>query len=418
MHSGAQRLRLALVAFSAFVCSQAWAVSAQQSPAAGRPASSEVRALWVQRATITSPSSIRALVQAAKTAGFNTLLVQVRGRGDAYYHSQLEPRPATLSKQPPTFDPLATVLAEAHPAGLRVHAWINANLVADADPSPLPDHLVYTHPEWLMVPRDLAAELWQVNPRSDEYLGALSRYARAHADRIEGLYASPLQPAAAEHTLKVIADIAERYAVDGIHLDYIRFPSSDFDYSAAAIARFRQYVQARLTDAERRQYDARTKIEPLFYTQMLPQRWQEFRQEQLTDLVTRIRAAVKVRRPNAVLSAAVFPDAAEAASRRLQDWEGWLRDGLLDAVCPMAYTTDPAIFRSQISKVRRLAGDRPVWAGIGAFQLSSLETVLNIRAARELGARGVILFSYDNLVGSNASGNYLSTVGHDAFEKQ
>jgi uncharacterized lipoprotein YddW (UPF0748 family) len=394
---------LALFAFSAIVSAQ--------------PAPTEVRALWVQRATITSPSSIHALVQSAKTAGFNTLLVQVRGRGDAYYQSKLEPRPATLGKQPPTFDPLETVLAEARQAGLRVHAWVNANLVADAEPSRLQDHLVYTHPEWLMVPRDLAVDLWTVNPRSEEYLAALSRYARAHADRIEGLYVSPLQPAAAQHTLKVIADIAERYAVDGIHLDYIRFPNVDFDYSPAAIAQFRQSVLPRLSEAERRQYDARAKSEPLFYTQMLPQRWQEFRQEQLTDLVTRVRSAVKVRRPAAVISAAVFPDAHEAATRRLQNWEGWVRDGLLDVVCPMAYTTDPAVFRSQISNVRRIAGEKPVWAGIGAFQLSSLETVLNIRAARELGVQGVILFSYDNLVGSNTSGDYLSTVGHDAFEE-
>jgi uncharacterized lipoprotein YddW (UPF0748 family) len=410
MNSGAQVLWLALIAFSAFVSAPPGPASAQQTPG-------EVRALWVQRATITSPSSIRALVQAAKAAGFNTLLVQVRGRGDAYYQSKLEPRAAALSKQPLTFDPLESVLAEAHPAGLRVHAWVNANLVADADPSPLQGHLVYTHPEWLMVPRDLAVDLWAVNPRSDEYLAALSRYARAHADRIEGLYASPLQPAAAQHTLKVIADIAERYAVDGIHLDYIRFPNADFDYSPAAIAQFRQYVQPRLSGTERRQYDARGRSEPLFYTQMLPQRWQEFRQERLTDLVSRVRSAVKVRRPSAIISAAVFPDATEAATRRLQDWEGWLHSGLLDVVCPMAYTTDPALFRSQISKVRRLAGDRPVWAGIGAFQLSSLETVLNIRAARELGAQGVILFSYDNLVGSNTSGDYLATVGHDAFEE-
>lgn len=410
MNSGAQILSLALIAFSAFV-------SAQQAPAAARPAPTEVRALWVQRATITSPASIRALVQSAKAAGFNTLLVQVRGRGDAYYQSTLEPRPATLSRQPLSFDPLETVLTEAHPAGLRVHAWVNANLVADAEPSPLPDHLVYTHPEWLMVPRDLAVDLWTVNPRSDAYLAALSRYARAHADRIEGLYVSPLQPAAAQHTLKVIADIAERYAVDGIHLDYIRFPNADFDYSPAAIAQFQQYVQPRLTDTERRQFNARAKSEPLFYTQMLPQRWQEFRQEQLTGLVARVRSAVKARRPAAIVSAAVIPDANEAANHRLQDWEGWLHHGLLDVVCPMAYTTDPALFRSQISNVRRLAGDRPVWAGIGAFQLSSLETVLNIRAARQLGVQGVILFSYDNLVGSNASGDYLSTVGHDAFEE-
>ena len=49
----------------------------------GQEPAPEVRALWVQRSSMTSPSAIRSLVRAAKGAGFNTLLVQVRGRGDA-----------------------------------------------------------------------------------------------------------------------------------------------------------------------------------------------------------------------------------------------------------------------------------------------------------------------------------------------
>ena len=73
------------------------------------------------------------------------------------------------------------------------------------------------------------------------------------------------------------------------------------------------------------------------------------------------------------------------------------RPGLLDAICPMAYTTDPALFRTQIANVEQLAGRRPVWAGIGAYQLSPAATVENIRAARQLGAEGIVLFSYDNL---------------------
>lgn len=379
--------------------------------------SAEVRALWVQRSSITSPAAIRSLVEAAKNAGFNTLLVQIRGRGDAYYRSRIEPRAVALANQPASFDPLATVLSDAHAAGLRVHAWMNVNLVADAEPLPQSDqHLVYTRPEWLMVPRDLAAQIWDLDRRGSGYLGRLSRYAKEHSDRIEGLYLSPLQPAAAAYTVKVIADVADRYPVDGIHLDYLRFPSGEFDYSPAALAQFRRYLQPRLSDDERRQYDTRTRREPLFYTEMFPQRWQEFRQERVTELVTQVRAAVKAERPRAVLSAAVFPGADEAATNRLQDWGAWLEAGLLDVVCPMAYTTDPAAFRVQIAGVKRIAGQRPVWAGIGAFQLSALETTLNIRAARQLGAQGVILFSYDNLVaGTNLNGDYLSSVGRDAF---
>src|SRR5688500_2004663 len=64
------------------------------STAAGPPVSSsnEVRALWVVRTTLTSPEKIHQMVENAYAAGFNTLIVQVRGRGDAYYRSRHEPR--------------------------------------------------------------------------------------------------------------------------------------------------------------------------------------------------------------------------------------------------------------------------------------------------------------------------------------
>src|SRR5262249_35038434 len=115
-----------------------------------RPASPvETRALWVLRSSLTSPASIGTLVRTAREQGFNTLLVQVRGRGDAYYKSALEPRAADLSRQPASFDPLATVLAAARQAGIRVHAWVSVDLVSSAVDLPAsPDHLVYKHPEW------------------------------------------------------------------------------------------------------------------------------------------------------------------------------------------------------------------------------------------------------------------------------
>src|SRR5881397_1116422 len=70
----------------------------------------EVRALWVVRTSLTSPEKINAMVNAAADNGFNTLIVQVRGRGDAYYDSRVEPRAIELKDQPSTFDPLAVTL--------------------------------------------------------------------------------------------------------------------------------------------------------------------------------------------------------------------------------------------------------------------------------------------------------------------
>ena len=370
----------------------------------------EVRALWVQRGSLTSPASINAIVTRAKAGGFNTLIVQVRGRGDAYYHSRHEPRSSLLAKQPDSFDPLELVLERAHRAGLQVHAWINVNLVSDAEPPSSRRHIVYARPEWLMVPRPLAEDLARTNPRNPAYLRRLSDYARARSDRVEGIFLSPIHKGAVDHTLRVVGDIVSRYEVDGIHLDYIRFPNDEFDYSAEVLDEFRSEITSKLSGSERREYASRARGRPLFYTEMFPQRWQEFRRSRLTSLLTRIRSTVKSRRARAMLSAAVFPDSNDAVNRRFQDWVGWLETGLLDAICPMAYTTDPALFRTQIANVEQRAGRRPVWAGIGAYQLSPAATVENIRAARQLGAEGVVLFSYDNL-----DNRYVETVAKGAF---
>ena len=79
----------------------------------------EVRALWVVRTSLTSPDAIKQMVKRAVDGGFNTLIVQVRGRGDAYYHSRWEPRAETLAQQDSSFDPLELVINQAHEAGLR-----------------------------------------------------------------------------------------------------------------------------------------------------------------------------------------------------------------------------------------------------------------------------------------------------------
>ena len=107
----------------------------------------EVRALWVLRSSLTTPAGIETLVHTARGQGFNALLVQIRGRGDAYYTSTLEQRAAELVRQPATFDPLATVIAEAHKSGLRVHAWMNMDLVSSAVELPAARvHIIYRHP--------------------------------------------------------------------------------------------------------------------------------------------------------------------------------------------------------------------------------------------------------------------------------
>jgi uncharacterized lipoprotein YddW (UPF0748 family) len=235
-------------------------------------------------------------------------------------------------------------------------------------------------------------------------------------ESVEGLFLSPIVPDAAAYTESVVAELATRYAVDGVHLDYLRFPNDHFDYSRYAVSAFREEVAPGLPAPLRASLDAQAKSDPLAWPDGLPERWNQFRRARLTALAMRLRTAIKKARPSALVTAAVAPDFSEAYNTRLQDWRTWAEHGILDAVCPMAYTTDATVFATQISNALAMTGARNVWAGIGAWRLTPTQTIQHITLARKAGAAGLVLFSYDSLTGPNQPrGDYLDAIARAAF---
>jgi uncharacterized lipoprotein YddW (UPF0748 family) len=359
----------------------------------------EVRGLWVLRSTLTTPARITELVRTAVDGGYNTLIVQVRGRGDAYYQSTLEPRAAELAKQPATFDPLALTIERAHAAGLRVHAWFNVNLVASAiAPPKARTHIAVREPGWLMVPAPLARTLARVEPSAPAYAAQLARWTRGESNSVEGMFLSPVPEASQQYTLSIVRDLLLRYSLDGLHLDYIRYPTADFDYSKAALQAFRAAHGPRASAAEQSRLDALAARDPLAWTAAFPQAWEDFRRDRLNLLVRRIRDLTRETRPDALLSAAVVPVADDARRRKLQDWSLWAETGLIDVICPMAYATTAQEFARQMADVKAGAHGRPVWAGIGAWRLPVTRTIEHLRTARRFQVEGVLMYSYDSLM--------------------
>jgi uncharacterized lipoprotein YddW (UPF0748 family) len=404
------------------------APSAQESNNAKKtiftPPANEVRALWVVRNTLTSTEKIHKMVESAAQAGFNTLIVQVRGRGDAYYRSRWEPRAIELKAQPADFDPLAATITEAHQHGLKVHAWLNTNLLANLDALPDdPKHVYNAHPEWLAVPRAVASDLYKMSPKDDRYRARIVEWSKANRAELEGVYVGPANPKVRNHIYQIWMDILSKYAVDGMHFDYVRFASPDFDYSRTSLIGFRKWLEPQLTASERRALKKELKVNPLIATVKYPERFGDFQREQVTTLVERIYHSVKKRRPDATVSAAVFANDENAFTRRFQDWRRWLRLGILDVACPMAYTPDTAVFQKQIDVAVSTAhaAGRRVWAGIGAYRIPAESTVEKISTARAVSADGIILFSYDftsTPSALNPEGDYLQRVRRAAFDSQ
>lgn len=399
-----------------------WLGAPESALAQGTPtAPAEVRALWVVRTTLTSPEKIRQLVAAAADNGFNTLIVQIRGRGDAYYRSRVEPRAMELNDQPLAFDPLALTLEEARKRGLKVHGWINTNLLANLDVLPVQrDHVYHKHPEWLAVPKPVAAELYRMSPRDPAYRQKIVEWSKANRAELEGVYTGPANPKVRDHIHKIWMDVLKHYPVDGLHFDYVRFASPDFDYSRTSLEYFRRWLEPQLSPAERRDLKTALRESPLAAPEKFPSRFADFQRAQVTALVERIYRDVKKRRPEALVSAAVFANDENAYTRRFQDWRRWLELGILDVACPMAYTTDTGVFQKQIEVAATTArsANRSVWAGIGAYRIPSDSAVEKIKVARALNASGFILFSYDFTARPsdlNPDGAYLERIRRAAF---
>src|SRR5262245_20183099 len=347
------------------------------SPGPALP-SVEMRGLWVVRTALASPQGVDRVVDQAAEAGFNALFVQVRGRGDAFYDSRIVSRSALLSRQPSAFDPFRRLLDRARARGLQVHAWINILLTAHFG-QPLPsDHVVARHPEWVMVHKSAARAALSASPQ--RLLPGIREGSRGDVD-VEGYYLSPSAPGVAEHLEEVVRELLATYPVDGLRLAFIRYPSADYHYSRAALQEF-----------ARRRGGGDLLSGPIAD----PAGWDAYRRDVLTELAERLSRAARQQRADLIVSAAVVPDEASAVNHKFQAWPSWMARGLLDAVCPMIYTPDGQLFRRQVEQARALVGtERPLWAGVGAYRLQAAEVIDRIRAARQNGASGVLVFSHE-----------------------
>jgi uncharacterized lipoprotein YddW (UPF0748 family) len=378
----------------------------------------EVRALWVVRTTLDHPDSVKAMVTRAHQNGFNTLIVQVRGRGDAFYNARWEPRAPSIVKDR-KFDPLALTIKEAHRRGIAVHAWLNTHLLANMDTPPTDSRHIYNvRPDLLAVPYKLARELYSVDPRDSLFRAKIQEYTKGARDHVEGFYLSAAAPETKEHVYSIWMDVLDHYDVDGLNFDYVRYPAPDYDYSRISLDRFRLWLVPQLADSVRVRF-AELESDPLIYADSFPTKYNDFRRAQVTELVERIYYGVKKRNPNVIVSADVFANAKDAYENRFQDWRSWLQRGFLDVAALMAYSPNTEIFREQIRVGVEAGGRDRIWAGIGAYRQLADSTIEKIRAARGLGARGIILFSYNSAVRKselNPDVDYLQRVRKAAFQ--
>jgi uncharacterized lipoprotein YddW (UPF0748 family) len=210
------------------------------------------------------------------------------------------------------------------------------------------------------------------------------------------LWASPANPIVQSHILSVAVDLTTRYELDGLHLDLVRYSSSNTSSDPSTRQAF--------TDA--------LAISPtLVFASWQPQ----FQRDQVGGLVARIYSATTAINPDLLVSAAVWPNYTSGYHSYYQDSKGWLANGFIDANMPMLYASDIVNdLAAWITRTQSFIADahgRFVFPGISTNYTNVNEIVDRIEASRLLGAKGVALFSY----GALNSFDYWDELAHGPF---
>jgi len=333
----------------------------------------ETRALWISRFDWTSaeepgtPATIDAMVDQAAAAGFNLLLFQVRGTADALYTPGLEPWSPRLNAdgelgRDPGWDPLAHMIDRAHAAGLPVHAYVNVYPTWSGEMAPV-SNTVPVHPFWTW-------SWWPGTGWADWRLWDSNGPMLLNPSY---LWASPGAPPVADHIVAVMTDIAARYDVDGVHLDYVRYAGP--------------------------QYSCDPFSENRFGSDCFSPGWEDWQRAQVTDLVRRIYQALPA---DVSLSAAVWPvyvdrwgwGVKQGREDYYQDSQGWAAAGIIDALYPMIYSWGLDRFETLVGDFQAHAAGRGVVAGISGDYGDFGEIAARIAIARAARTAGHAVFSY------------------------
>lgn len=312
----------------------------------------EFRAVWEHTGTGPYPGDWNRTCAELRVAGITDLFVNLLSAAQAHYPSRLLTlsEPARLQG-----DQARAVVRAARAHGLRVHAWKLC---------------------WKLegVPAERMAELDRLN--------RLQR-----TDTGESLpWLCPTHPENIEQEWQTIEEVLSRQTFDGLQLDYIRYPDSRACYCAGCRARFESARGARVAGwpAEARRGAAREEFA----------RW---RADQITRFVKLVRTRGVAMQPDLRLSAAVYGSFPSSITSIGQDWGAWVREGLVDFVCPMNYTENPDDFGAWTRRHLALPGaEARVFPGIGVSatesRLDPVQTLMQIQIARAAGARGFALF--------------------------
>lgn len=368
-------------------------------PTDRKVAEAEIRAIWLDRKTIVqakSEADLAILFDRLKKAGINTIFFETINAGYTIYPSQVAPQQNPLTQG---WDPLASAVKLAHERGMELHAWVWVFAAANQR-----HNLVINKPLNYLGPVLSLNRDWAITDQNGNIFDYSSQYKKAFLD--------PANPEVRKYILSVLEEIVTRYKVDGIQLDYIRYPFQDpkaeqnFGYSKISRQIFQEQTGVDPINLERK--------DPLW------QEWVKFKTEQVNTFVREASQLIKNRRPEIILSTAVFPlPTQERLNRIQQNWETWATNHWVDMIVLMTYSLNNNNISTMIEPLfdDRL-GSTLLLPGIRLLDMSDSVAIDRTQLMRHLPTGGYSLFAVENFspnlqqIFSRTQGNQKEPIPH------
>lgn len=330
----------------------------------------EYRCVWADswNRSFLNQTEAQEIVDTCRQNNINTIMIEVRKIGDAYYNSSIEPR-ATNITGGSSYDPLGTLINLAHDTSggkkyVQIHAWFVMHRISSGE-TLAATHVLSQHPEYIM------------SDSAGNTVGDGKKYL------------DPGHPGSVDHNVSVILDCLSKYNIDGINLDYIRYPeaSGDWGYNPISVERYNSFYnktgQPGGSDPE----------------------WDAWRRECVTNEVKKIYVkAMKIKR-NVVLTAdtvnwgyeytaSTYP-VSSAYAGVFQDWVGWLQKGVFDYNALMNYSTSSSRYLGWMNLSLQNDDKRGSIIGIGAYLQTTIQSSMDqLLQARQAGAAGLNIYDW------------------------
>ncbi|MEO1134082.1 MAG: family 10 glycosylhydrolase, partial [Cyanobacteria bacterium J06639_1] len=337
----------------------------------------EVRAIWLDRGTVVeagSPQRLAEVFDRLEAAGINTVFFETINAGFPIYPSKVAPAQNPLTRN---WDPLKAAVQLARERDMELHAWMWTFAVGNTRHNVLPE---------INLPRSYPGPVISANP---DWANKDNRGNMFPPGQPE-TWLDPANPGARRYLLAMIREMVADYGVDGVQLDYIRYPFQNpssratFGYGRAA----------------RQQFQSRTGIDPLTIdpkrNPVQWEQWTQFRADQVSSFVAQASETARSIDPRVIMSTAVYamPDT-ERMQKLQQQWEIWIGRGDIDMLVPMTYAETTRRLEQLVEPTLDAVSKAPVLflPSVNLLDLPRVEFLDQMQVVRDLPTGGFALFA-------------------------